>query len=428
MRIEIDPSKSLFIAGYASISIIKGTAEVFGAVFNEGEAVVVEENKSAPFKPLGGELVIEVELRGGYISYIDGDLIPEDWRGVADELAHFDGKLKVMIVGSVDVGKTGFVTFLANKLFVSGKKVAVVDADTGQSSVGPPTTIGLGFMDKKIVHLTEIPLFDAVFVGSTTPAGVQNRSIVGTSILVDRALENGADVVLVDTTGWVFDRGGRELKTGKIYLVEPDYLLLIEKEFGELFHIAKPFLFAGVRIKNLSPPPMLRERSRETRRTIRFGIFSKYFEDGEEIQVKLSSVNVRYAYLGSGRMASQDEMNIVSNTLGFAPEYVEICGDVIVVYSNKLTSEEQLAPLNGLFNKRELVAINPSKIENLLLCIRDRDDKFLGLGILKRFDPNEKSLVVYTNVDEESIKTVEFGHIKVSEKGEELGHLAPWSF
>ena len=428
LKIEIDSSKSLFIAGKAIVNLVSGSAEIFGATFHEGEKVEVEENKSAPFKPVDEKLVVEVELDGGYISYIDGDLIPSDWRDVVKEISAVEGKIKVMIIGGVDVGKTGFVTFLANKLFAAEKKVAIVDADTGQSSIGPPTTVGLGFMDRKIVHLTEVTLFDAVFVGSTTPAGVLNRSIVGVKILVDRAFDLGADVVLVDTTGWVSDSGGRELKIGKIYLLEPDYLLLIEKEFGELFHIAKPFLFSGIKMKNVSAPPMLRARSRETRRTIRFGIFSKYFEEGREIEVNLASVNIRYAHLGTGRVASEEEISVIEDALGFKPEHVEICNDVVIIYSKDEIPESQVASINKLFDRRGTILITPSKIKNVLVSIRNREDKFLGLGLVKGFSPTDRHLIVYTNVDQDEVRTIEFGHIKVSESGEEIGYFAPWTF
>lgn len=429
LRIEIDSSKSLFVSGEAIVSILKGKVEVFGAVFEKDEVVRVEENKSAPFKPLDEKLAVEVKLsNSGYVSYIEGDLIPEDWKKIAGEIAEVNEKISVMIVGGVDVGKTGFVTFLANKLHLSGKKVAIVDADTGQSSIGPPTTIGLGFLNKKIVHLTEVPLFDAIFVGCTTPAGVLDRSIIGTHILVKKAFKNNADVVLIDTTGWVSDKGGRELKTSKIYLVNPNYLILIEKEFGELFHIAKPFLFSSIKIRNLSPPPMLRARSREVRRIIRYSIFSKYFKDAEEIEVKLASVNIRYARLGTGRVIKDEDLGNIIQILGYQPDYVEVTNDSVIIYSKESLPESQLDEIGKIFDKKEVINITPTKIENVLLSLRDKNDKFLGLGILKKFNPVEKSLTIYTNVNEEKIKTIEVGHIKVSETGGELEYFAPWTF
>src|SRR5918999_822328 len=49
-----------------------------------------------------------------------------------------------MVIGEGDTGKTTLVTALANALVERGFRVAVLDADLGQSEIGPPTTIGLG--------------------------------------------------------------------------------------------------------------------------------------------------------------------------------------------------------------------------------------------------------------------------------------------
>ena len=54
--------------------------------------------------------------------------------------------------------------------------------------------------------------------------------MVGIKRLVDRALEGGADPVLIDTTGMVQGRAGFLLKQMKIELVRPTHLLVLEKE------------------------------------------------------------------------------------------------------------------------------------------------------------------------------------------------------
>ena len=49
----------------------------------------------------------------------------------------------VLVIGSTDVGKTTFCRFLADAAIGQGLKTAFVDADVGQSQIGPPTTIGM---------------------------------------------------------------------------------------------------------------------------------------------------------------------------------------------------------------------------------------------------------------------------------------------
>src|SRR2546422_11318686 len=49
-----------------------------------------------------------------------------------------------LILGTSDTGKTSLAARLAGALAARGDRVAVVDADVGQSGIGPPTTHGLG--------------------------------------------------------------------------------------------------------------------------------------------------------------------------------------------------------------------------------------------------------------------------------------------
>ena len=428
MIVEINKDASLFLAGELTVRILEGEAEIFGYPYKENDTVIIEKNRSAPMIPTTDSLKIEVKVgEGGYITYLEESLIPESWYNLVEELIDSRKGTKIMVLGSVDVGKTGFITFLANKFYGSGKKVAIVDADTGQSSIGPPTMIGLGIVEKPLVYLTNATLIDAYFVGSTTPANVFQRSIVGTYKMVKKAEDLDVDVIIIDTTGWVGDRG-RELKISKINLVQPDYLILVESEFGELFHIAKPFMFSGIKIKNISPPPALRARSRDIRREIRQGIFSEYFENGEVKEVPISTVNLRYCYLGTGKPIAKEKLEELGIPIN-GDLYVEKSIDTVVLY---LEDKDTLDPniIEEIKTKLEVnnaLIIDEETINGIVVSLRNKDDEFLGLGILKGFNPENRALEVYTNVDSNDIKTIEVGHIKANEAGEEQGHIPPWS-
>ena len=68
-------------------------------------------------------------------------VVDEQLRAVIDAAA---GAAVVVVIGESDTGKTTLVTALANAAFARGFGVGIVDADLGQSEIGPPTTIGLG--------------------------------------------------------------------------------------------------------------------------------------------------------------------------------------------------------------------------------------------------------------------------------------------
>ena len=93
---------------------------------------------------------------------------PPQWLALAGEL--LKGRI-ILVLGSVDTGKTTLVTYLANSLVKRGKRVAIVDADVGQSDIGPPTTIGLGLVESPIKKMREAKRLAMYFVGAISPEG-----------------------------------------------------------------------------------------------------------------------------------------------------------------------------------------------------------------------------------------------------------------
>ena len=59
--------------------------------------------------------------------------------------------------------------------------------------------------------------------------------------------------------------------------------------------------------------------------------------------------------------------------------------------------------------------------ENLLVAFQDQNNEHSGIGIIKRVDFKNRKITFYTSAKKEKIKFVQFGLLKVSEEGEELG-------
>ena len=68
-------------------------------------------------------------------------IAPKEWYALLDVLEREKGI--AIILGATDTGKSTLAKFLITHLCKQGLKVALVDADIGQSFLGPPTTIGL---------------------------------------------------------------------------------------------------------------------------------------------------------------------------------------------------------------------------------------------------------------------------------------------
>jgi len=306
------------------------------------------------------------------------------------------------------------------------KKVAIIDADTGQSDIGPPSTIGLGKIEKPIIHLSQAEFVDAFFVGNVTPAGVLDRSITGTFEMVRRAKEANFDMILIDTTGWVSDRWGRELKILKFLTVRPDMVVFIEKTREELWHLKKAMQGVYTEIRHVTAPLRLRSRSWEIRRKIRAEMFTREFDDAREVVIPLDSVGISYGFIGTGREPSEDTILFLENILGDSIPYVEESEDAIILFTDKKLPRNVLEEIKGFLGKREAINITKEDLHHLLVCFTDLYGRYLGLGVILDFDPKDRKLLVWTNARLDILSNIQFGHMKVNPNGEEEGKFEPW--
>jgi polynucleotide 5'-hydroxyl-kinase GRC3/NOL9 len=183
-----------------------------------------------------------------------------------------------ILLGATDTGKSTLAQFLISSLCQQGLKVALVDADIGQSFLGPPTTIGFSvFKSDPDWHLILSPP-EIFFVGSITPEGHFSVHLKGVKRMADKAASYGVDVILVDTTGFVSGEGGKELKQRKIDLLSPRLILALQKS-NELEPILEHYKGnPHLRIIRLPLSEQVRPRSMDERRMYRTDKFQAYFK------------------------------------------------------------------------------------------------------------------------------------------------------
>ena len=132
-----------------------------------------------------------------------------------------------MLIGGLDSGKSTLARRIASAGLEEGLSVGMLDADVGQSTIGPPTTVGLRLC-RSAAELEPAALARAdhlSFVGSITPQGHLLPLVVGTRLLLDRARSAGADLVVVDTTGLVSGVYAQLLKFHKTAVLQPDLVV-----------------------------------------------------------------------------------------------------------------------------------------------------------------------------------------------------------
>ena len=158
----------------------------------------------------------------------------EEWIEIGEVFERKGGRL--FVIGASDSGKTTFLLFMLNFLIKKGKRVGMLDLDIGQSSIGPPTTVGFGIANKEVKVLTEIEPKKLYFVGSVSPKGHLLQILIGAEKLIREVEKHRVDHLLVDTTGLVDGPVAEILKEGKIEIINPDFIILFEeKEEREIF-------------------------------------------------------------------------------------------------------------------------------------------------------------------------------------------------
>lgn len=186
----------------------------------------------------------------------------------------------VVLLGGLDTGKTTFGLSLADGARAKNITAAYVDADVGQSTVGPPTTVGLKYItnlstvDKDTVGVAD----ELAFVGSTTPRGHLVSLMAGTGRLVQHAKDAGCELIIIDTSGFISGIQAELLKYYKIELIRPDTIVGFERgwELDPIGGIVQRFFPAEVTI--LKSGGLAAERSVEDRLAHREERLREYFK------------------------------------------------------------------------------------------------------------------------------------------------------
>jgi polynucleotide 5'-hydroxyl-kinase GRC3/NOL9 len=195
-----------------------------------------------------------------------------------------------VVIGPSDAGKTTLVAALAGELASGGASVGVVDSDIGQSEIGPPTTVGLGRITGPVTRLAEATPVALQFVGVSSPARDIRGVVDATRRMVERARREGFARVLVDTGGLVLGWPGRLLKEQKVQAVDPDLLLVLERNdecapiVGRLAGLPRP------RVVRLHARGRPRSRSQTTRRRHRALALEGYLRDARPVSFSRSAV------------------------------------------------------------------------------------------------------------------------------------------
>ena len=199
----------------------------------------------------------------------------EQHEAVVDRVSA-NGRVAVLI-GGMDSGKSTLGRKIAGAAVRAGRTVAYIDADLGQKTVGPPTAVTLRVLRESADAEAMNHPDGLYFVGSTSPQGQLLPLVVGTGKLLARAWDEGADLVVVDTSGLVSGVYGQLLKYHKIELLEPDVVIGLQRgeELDPILGIVRRFF--DTEVMELPVDPEVRSLSVEERARNREAAFARYF-------------------------------------------------------------------------------------------------------------------------------------------------------
>ena len=347
-----------------------------------------------------------------------------NWQSLISEIVSSPGV--AMVVGGVDTGKTRFCLELCMAGFEAGLPTALVDADVGQSEVGAPGTIGLAMVDRQVELLSQLKPKRLYFVGATTPADHVLECAIGTKKMVDAALSLGARLVVVDTTGLIGGWLGRKLKTCKTDLVRPDYLIGIERKH-EIEHILIPFSrVASMKVRRVAASDQAKRKPAEFRAARRRSNYYKHFADSHGHLIRLDDVSLWNTWLGTGKPMKWQYMKFIEDALKCPVLHVEVTGRGLFIVSERPCSMNNRKELEEQFKTANITSITGETFRNVLVGLADENANTINVGLLQAIDFKHRYLFVISPIKTVSpVRIVQFGSLRVTKEGEELGTIKP---
>jgi polynucleotide 5'-hydroxyl-kinase GRC3/NOL9 len=313
-----------------------------------------------------------------------------------------------LVIGESDTGKTWLVTRLANAMIARGSTVAVVDADLGQSEIGPPTTIGLGRVARPLTRLSEAEVLALRFVGVTSPARDAVAAVTGTRILVDRARRLGFDKIVIDTSGLVRGDLGRRLKQAKIDVLGPDLVVALERE-GECEAILRAYAPASrPRVLRLPAFVPVRRRTPDDRRRHRERALAAHLAGARAITLDLARVVVRTPALFVGTPIGAETLRAVDAALESDIVWAESRAGELFVVSRSL-GETALKALGRALGTTTVIHHDADSLVDVLAGLDDASLDTLGLGVVSAIDFAARRMTVVTAVPARRIAEISVG-------------------
>ena len=332
----------------------------------------------------------------------------------------------VVLLGAVDTGKTTVVVHAANTALARGLKVGVIDADVGQSEIGPPGTVGLALPQSPAASAADWRPAALAFVGATSPPGRLLDVVVGTRRMVDEARHRGAELVIVDTSGLVRGAVALKLKLAKLEVLQPTTILALRRgrELDPMLRLAPAVCRAAV--LSLTPAEQAVPKAPALRRARRAARFAHYLREARPHLLDPRRVPIMDGWLFTGRPLEPPHLRAVATTLGRDVLYGEETVDGIRLVTRGSAPPLHPADRADLFGGRR-VAVTPSTVfQNLLVGLLEEGGRLAEIGIIQQVDFAGRRLRVLSPLRSEgALRGLRYGRVRLRPDGTEIGPVRP---
>ncbi|MCX8176481.1 MAG: Clp1/GlmU family protein, partial [Candidatus Bathyarchaeota archaeon] len=252
--------------------------------------------------------------------------------------------------------------YTLNSALKQSLSVNVVDADIGQSEVGPPTTVGCCSPKHYVYDFFYENPDNVIFIGSITPVNVQSRMVKEVSSLCLNSKEN-FNLTVLNTDGWVLGEDAKKYKLEIAKNAKAELIVALQASEDE-FSLVDMFENNGFTVVRVKPSNYVKKRSREERRKLRWQSYHKYLKNSTVKAFLLKNVKVvgklreegvllglydqHYKFLGLGILKNFDKSRELIKVL------TPVKGNVGVIEVGEITIKDELGlPLHILKIFRE---------------------------------------------------------------------------
>jgi len=320
----------------------------------------------------------------------------------------------VMLIGSTDCGKTTTAKYLLTKLCSISSKIGFIDSDIGQSTLGPPGTIGAAtfskFSSKKDWEMQAQNL-KLTFIGEFSPVGHIMELIFGVKKMFDYLNQLSCATIIIDTTGLVHGKTGLYLKKSKIEFIKPDHLIFFQKN-RELFTLIN--LQTNVQNHFLPILDSVKKRSLEQRRIYRNRKINTYFEESREQQIVFPPIIQWRKDIITCSALSPAKIGQLTSLLQREIYFAAISHRTLIIASDSwfycyiIDKIKEIMPIDFIYilNKQQLIS--------KYISVEDSNNDVLSLGIVKDIDFKKRTFKLLSPyINSIKINCLKFGTINL---------------